>query len=93
MLHHLLQEVIAIDFGNTHGRKFLTQAIHGHCPRHKHPLEKIKEDDVGALWPLFQSFPETNLDARGLLHVFKDPFEDEKPKEEVGKLNYLLSYP
>ena len=21
------------------------EAIHGHCPRHKHPLNKIKEDD------------------------------------------------
>ncbi|CAE7399573.1 unnamed protein product, partial [Symbiodinium microadriaticum] len=21
------------------------EAIHGHCPRHKHPLEKMKEDD------------------------------------------------
>lgn len=26
----------------------LTESIHGHCPRHKHPLEKMKEDDAGA---------------------------------------------
>ena len=67
-------------------------------PGHSRPLSAsqapLGEDKRRWCWglvALFLEFPGNKLG--GLLHVFKDPFEDEKPKEEVGKMNCLLSYP
>jgi len=37
--------MVVIKEGEHKKKTGIVTAIHGHCPRHKHPLEKIKEDD------------------------------------------------
>ena len=86
MLQHVLQKVISIDLGNAHGRNFLTQAIHGHCPRHKHPLEKMKEDDAGALWPyLFLEFPGNKLNLEDFCMFLRTHLKMKNLKKRWGR--------
>ncbi|CAE7447952.1 unnamed protein product, partial [Symbiodinium sp. KB8] len=37
--------MVVVKEGEHKKKTGIVTAIHGHCPRHKHPLEKMKEDD------------------------------------------------